>query len=128
MMIYLLRLISMLGEVSYVLTISSTFVLNFVDLAYDWLIELSRSLKVNVDYSEDTHTDSLIRNTTIQLTLCIQNSLGFQGEFNPRRFGGKLGWLILQLRSIVVFVTMASSVKRSEGPSGEPTSPLDDPG
>ena len=101
---------------------------DFVDLCYDWVMELSRILKINVDYSEDTHNETLVRNTTVQLTLSIQNSLGFQGEFKSRSFAGKLAWVILQLRNIVVLVTVASNVKRSEGGNSEPVSPLDDPG
>lgn len=90
-------------------------------------MELSRIVKINVDYSEDTHNDTLIRNTSVQLALSIQNSLGFQGEFKSRSFAGKLAWAILQLRSIVVLVTVASNHKR-EGLNGESVTPLDDPG
>jgi mediator of RNA polymerase II transcription subunit 16 len=103
--------------------------LNQVDFSYDWLTELSRILKVHVDYSEETHYDVLIRNTTIQLCLCIQNSLGFNGEFSPRTFAGKFAWLVLQLRNIVVLVTMAANlnVPNPQNPN-EKQSPLDDPG
>jgi mediator of RNA polymerase II transcription subunit 16 len=80
-----------------------------------------------VDYSEETHYDVLIRNTTIQLCLSIQNSLGFKGEFHPRSFAGKFSWLVLQLRNIVVLVTMAANMK-VPGPNNERTSPLEDPG
>jgi mediator of RNA polymerase II transcription subunit 16 len=96
-------------------------------LAYDWLIELSRILKVHVDYSEEAHYDVLIRNTTIQLCLSIQNSLGYKGEFHPRAFAGKFSWIVLQLRNIVVLVTMAANMKVA-GPNNEKTSPLEDPG
>lgn len=101
---------------------------NQTDFSYDWLSELSRILKVTVDYSEEAHFDVLIRNTAIQLSLSIQNSLGFRGEFNPRTFGGKLAWLVLQLRNIVVLVTMAANVNIPQGPHNEKTSPLEDPG
>ena len=100
----------------------------YADFAFDWLVELSRILKVHVDYSEETHYDVLIRNTTIQLCLSIQNSLGFRGEFNPRTFAGKFSWLVLQLRNIVVVVTMAANMKVPGGPNAERTSPLEDPG
>jgi mediator of RNA polymerase II transcription subunit 16 len=90
-------------------------------------IELYRILKVHVDYSEEAHYDVLIRNTTIQLCLSIQNSLGFKGEFQPRSFPGKFSWLVLQLRNIVVLVTMAANMK-VPGPNNERTSPLEDPG
>lgn len=97
------------------------------DLSYDWIHELSRILKVNVDYTEESHYDVLIRNTTIQLCLSIQQSLGFNGEFNPRTFRGKFSWIALQLRNIVVVVTMAANVK-VKGPNNEPATPLEDPG
>ncbi len=57
-----------------------------IEFAYDWLSEIARILKVHMDYSEEIHHDVLVRNTTIQLCLCIQNSLGFKGEFIPRTF------------------------------------------
>ena len=91
-------------------------------------MDISQILKINVDYSEDTHNDTLIRNTTVQLTLSIQNSLGFHGDFKSRSFGGKLAWLILQLRGVAVLVTVASNVKRLDGTNNEAVSPLDDPG
>ncbi|CAD6446684.1 57a8b159-a03f-41bf-85e8-e000fc477235 [Sclerotinia trifoliorum] len=97
------------------------------NLAYDWLNELAKILKITVDYSEEAHYDVLIRNTTIQLCLSIQNSLGFRGDFNPRKFAGKFSWLVLQLRNIVVLVTMAANMK-VPGPTHDKTStPLDDP-
>lgn len=96
--------------------------------AYDWLTELSRVLKVHVDYSEETHHDILVRNTTIQLCLCIQNSLGFKGEFNPRTFSGKFAWIVLQLRNIVVLITMAANLNVPVGGnSNDKISPLEDP-
>ncbi|KAI9644713.1 Mediator of RNA polymerase II transcription subunit 16 [Ciborinia camelliae] len=97
------------------------------NLPYDWLNELAKILKINVDYSEESHYDVLIRNVTIQLCLSIQNSLGFKGDFSPRKFTGKFSWLVLQLRNIVVLVTMAANMK-VPGPTNEKTStPLDDP-
>jgi mediator of RNA polymerase II transcription subunit 16 len=98
-----------------------------VDFAYDWLIELSHLLKLHVDYSEEQHFDVLIRNTTIQLCLSIQNSLGFKGDFQPRVFIGKFSWLVLQLRNIVVLVTMAANMNVT-GPNNQKASPLEDPG
>ena len=98
------------------------------DFYFDWLTELARILKISVDFVEEAHFDVLIRNTTIQLSLCIQNSLGFKGEFNPRTFGGKLAWLVLQLRGIVVVVTMSSNSNIQQGPNTEKTVPLEDPG
>jgi mediator of RNA polymerase II transcription subunit 16 len=80
-----------------------------------------------VDYSEEQHFDVLIRNTTIQLCLSIQNSLGFKGDFHPRVFIGKFSWLVLQLRNIVVLVTMAANMNVT-GPNNQKASPLEDPG
>ncbi|CZT50349.1 uncharacterized protein RSE6_11318 [Rhynchosporium secalis] len=95
---------------------------------YDWLTELSRIMKVNLDYSEETHHDVLVRNTTIQLCLSVQSSLGFKGQFKPRTFAGKFSWLVLQLRNIVVLVTMAANLNIPGGPNAsDRTSPLEDP-
>lgn len=85
-------------------------------------------LKSNVDYSEEVHFDPLIRNTAIQLCLSIQVSLGFKGEFVPRTFSGKFGWIVLQLRNIVVLVTMAANMKVPSGINNERVSPLENPG
>ncbi len=130
MMICLLLLTSMLQHVSSISWGRSvTNLLIEKEFAYDWLTELSRILKAQIDYSEETHHDVLVRNTTIQLCLCIQNSLGFKGEFNPRTFSGKFAWLVLQLRNIVVLVTMAANLNVPQGgPNSDKTSPLEDPG
>ncbi|KAL3428047.1 RNA polymerase II mediator complex subunit sin4-like protein [Phlyctema vagabunda] len=102
--------------------------INKDSLVFDWPSELTRMLKSNVDYSEEAHYDPLIRNTVIQLCLSIQVSLGFNGEFLPRSFAGKFGWVVLQLRSIVVLVTMAANVKVPPGPNnGKGMSPLENP-
>jgi mediator of RNA polymerase II transcription subunit 16 len=114
---------------SEVLEVKHAHLLIKPEFAYDWLSELSRSLKVHMDYTEETHHDVLVRNTTIQLCLCIQNSLGFKGEFNARTFSGKFAWLVLQLRNIVVLVTMAANLNVPQGgPNSDKTSPLEDPG
>ena len=97
-----------------------------IDLSFDWLVELSLIIRQPLDYSEEQHFDVLIRNTTLQLFHSIQNSLGFRGEFKPRTFPGKLSWLVLQLRNIVVLVTMAANLSVRDG--NDKTSPLDDPG
>ncbi|KAK0128828.1 mediator complex subunit [Cadophora gregata] len=96
--------------------------------SYDWLTELSRILKVNLDYSEETHHDVLVRNTSIQLCLSIQQSLGFKGQFKQRTFSSKFAWIVLQLRNIVVLVSMAANLHISSGPNAtEKSSPLEDP-
>ncbi len=68
-------------------------------------------MKFHVDYSEESHHDTLIRNPSIQLCLSIQNSLGYNGEGQPRYFAAKLGWISLQIRNCIVLMTMAASMK-----------------
>lgn len=96
---------------------------------YDWLNELTNVLRATVDYTEEAQHESLIRNTTIQLCLSIQNSLGFKGVFKPRSFTGKFSCIVLQLRSIVVLVTMVANLKiPPQSHDKKATTPLDDPG
>ena len=90
-------------------------------------MEISKVLKVHVDYTEDNQADPLLRNSLIQFCLSIQNSMGFQGQYQPRTFAGKLAWIGLQLRNVVILLTMASNVTVPMG-NGERLSPLDDPG
>ncbi|RKF72818.1 Mediator of RNA polymerase II transcription subunit 16 [Golovinomyces cichoracearum] len=97
------------------------------NFSYEWLMELSRILKLHVDYSDDSHHDQLVRNTTIQLCLSIQSSLGFKGESNARVFSGKNAWIVLQLRNIVVLVTMAANLVVPGISTNEKVSPLEDP-
>lgn len=81
-----------------------------------------------MDYSEETHHDVLVRNTTIQFCLSIQQSLGFKGEFNSRTFSGKFAWLVLQLRNITILISMAANLNVPGGINGgDKTSPLEDP-
>ncbi|POS87746.1 hypothetical protein EPUL_001131 [Erysiphe pulchra] len=96
-------------------------------LAFDWLIELSCILKLHVDYSDENHHQLLIRNTTIQICLSVQNSLGFKGLLNARTFSGKNAWIVLQLRNTVVQVAMAAGTKLPVTNSVEKASPLDEP-
>ncbi|RDW88854.1 hypothetical protein BP6252_00886 [Coleophoma cylindrospora] len=107
--------------------LANAYKFNKKDFVLDWLTELSKILKNHVDYSQEVHFDPLIRNTAIQLCLTIQVSLGFKGEFFPRSFAGKFGWIVLQLRSFVVLVTMAANMKVASGPSNERSSPLENP-
>lgn len=77
--------------------------------SYEWIMELVRILKVTVDYSEEAHHDSLVRNNNLQLCLSILNHLGFRGQFRPRTFGGKFAVLALSIRNIVILITIASN-------------------
>ncbi|KAB5536492.1 RNA polymerase II mediator complex subunit Sin4 [Coniochaeta sp. 2T2.1] len=76
---------------------------------YDWIAELVRMLKVTVDYSEESHHDSLVRNNNLQMCLSILNHLGFRGQFKRRTFGGKFAVLALNIRNIVILITIASN-------------------
>ena len=82
-------------------------------------------MKIAVDYSEDAHHDQLVRNSHLQLCLSILNHLGFRGEFRPRDFCSKFALLALNVRNIVILITIASN---SPINLKEKLSPLDEPG
>ncbi|RGP70630.1 mediator of rna polymerase ii transcription subunit 16 [Fusarium sporotrichioides] len=90
----------------------------------DWVTELIRILKIQIDYSEDTHHDSLVRNGSLQYCLSIMNALGFRGDFSPRSFLGKFSMLFLNVRNVVVLITIASNTPVTVR---EKLSPLDEP-
>ncbi|KIH87170.1 mediator of RNA polymerase II transcription subunit 16, fungi type [Sporothrix brasiliensis 5110] len=90
--------------------------------AYEWMMEIVRILKINVDYSEDAHHDQLVRNNSLHLCLSILNHLGFRGEFKPRSFYGKFSMLALNMRNIVILITISSNA-----PSNLKVNPLDEP-
>ncbi|CAM1506819.1 Fc.00g064600.m01.CDS01 [Cosmosporella sp. VM-42] len=90
----------------------------------DWITELIRILKIQVDYSEDTHHDALVRNGSLQSCLSIMNGLGFRGELHPRSFQGKFSMLSLNVRNVVVLVTIASNTPLTVR---DKLSPLDEP-
>lgn len=81
-------------------------------------------LKVPLDYSEETHHDSLVRNTSLQLCLSILNHLGFCGEYKSRTYSGKFALLSLNIRNIVILITIASNTPPN---MREKLSPLDEP-
>ncbi|KAK3996902.1 hypothetical protein QBC44DRAFT_355200 [Cladorrhinum sp. PSN332] len=86
--------------------------------------ELVQMLKTNVDYSEEAHHDQLVRNVHLQLCLSVLNHLGFLGDFNPRTFHGKFASLALNVRNIVILVTIASNTPSR---AKENLNPLDEP-
>ncbi|KAK4168613.1 hypothetical protein QBC43DRAFT_103265 [Cladorrhinum sp. PSN259] len=86
--------------------------------------ELVQLLKINVDYSEEAHHDQLVRNVPLQLCLSILNHLGFHGDFNARSFHGKFAMLALNVRNIVILVTLAIN---TPGRARENLNPLDEP-
>ena len=94
------------------------------DFTYDWIRQMVTMLKTAVDYSEEAHHDQLVRNHTLQLCLSILNHLGFRGEFQPRSFGGKFAMLTLNVRNIVILITIANNMPLKVK---EKLSPLDEP-
>ncbi|KAF5626550.1 mediator of rna polymerase ii transcription subunit 16 [Fusarium tjaetaba] len=90
----------------------------------DLVTELIRILKIQIDYSEEIHHDSLVRNGSLQYCLSIMNALGFRGDFHPRSFQGKFSMLFLNVRNVVVLITIASNTPVTVR---EKLSPLDDP-
>jgi mediator of RNA polymerase II transcription subunit 16 len=96
--------------------------------AFDLVSEVSRTLKFNVDYSEESHHDTLIRNPSIQLSLSMQNALGYNGDSHNRTFGSKIAWTSLQLRNCVVLMTMAVNIKVPIPDQQRKVSGLEDPG
>ncbi|CAJ0546019.1 Ff.00g094920.m01.CDS01 [Fusarium sp. VM40] len=98
-----------------------TFKKRFVQ---DWITEIIRILKIHIDYSEETHHDSLVRNGSLQYCFSIMNALGFRGDFSPRSFQSKFSMLFLNVRNVVVLVTIASNTPVTVR---EKLSPLDEP-
>ncbi|KOS16661.1 Mediator of RNA polymerase II transcription subunit 16 [Escovopsis weberi] len=93
--------------------------------AQDWVNEIIRILKIQVDYSEELHHESLMRNTPLHSCLSIMNSLGFRGELQPRSFQGKLAMIEVNARNVVILITLASNTPST---GRENLSPLDDHG
>ena len=89
------------------------------------MTEMIRILKINVDYSEEAHHDQLVRNNTLHICLSILNHLGFRGELKPRSFYSKFSMLALNMRNIVVLITVASN---TPGNLKDKINPLDEPG
>jgi mediator of RNA polymerase II transcription subunit 16, fungi type len=85
--------------------------LNIIAFPLDLLSDVARVLNFHVDYSDESHHDTLVRNPSIQLCLSVLNSLGYNGDLQPRRFGAKMAWISLQIRNCVVLMTMTTSVK-----------------
>lgn len=53
------------------------------------------------------------------------NALGFRGDVSPRSFLGKFSMLFLNVRNVVVLITIASNTPVTVR---EKLSPLDEPG
>lgn len=100
-------------------------VLTDIGFTQDMITEFIKILKIQVDYSDDAHHDGLVRNGSLQSCLSIMNALGFHGELQPRSFHGKYAMLSLNVRNVVVLVTIASNTPLTYR---EKLSPLDEPG
>jgi mediator of RNA polymerase II transcription subunit 16, fungi type len=83
-----------------------------------------RMMRVQVDYSEEPHHDTLVRNQLLQLCLSVLNHLGWNGEFQERSFRSKMAMFALNLRNIVILITIANN---APGHMKHMT-PLDEPG
>ncbi|KAM0322887.1 hypothetical protein ACHAQA_009229 [Verticillium albo-atrum] len=103
--------------------IGFTFAEGSPSFTRDWINELVRMLKVPVDYSEEAHHEALVRNSSLQLCFSILNHLGFKGEFNPRSSTGKFAFLSLNIRNVVILITIASNTPTN---MREKLNPLDE--
>ncbi len=107
---------------------AKSYELTRVAFSYDLQSEICRNLSFSVDYSDESHHDTLIRNPSVQLCLTVQNSLGFYGDIKPRSFGAKIAWISLQARNCIVLMTMASSMKVPDPGPQKRIAVLEDPG
>ncbi|KAG6039308.1 hypothetical protein E4U41_002977 [Claviceps citrina] len=89
----------------------------------DWVGELIRILKIQVDYSDETHHDVLMKNQSLQFCLSIMNSLGFKGERQKRSFQSKFAMVNLNLRNVVILISLAGNTPMN---IREKLSPLDE--
>ncbi|KAI3396673.1 hypothetical protein diail_11781 [Diaporthe ilicicola] len=108
-----------------VLAAARPFVEKHPRFLHDLVSTLVFMLNVNVDYSEDGHHDTLIRNMQLQTILGLLNHLGFRGEFKPRSFISKFAMLGLNIRHIVILISLASNP--AVNPAKEKWTPLDEP-
>lgn len=77
----------------------------------DWVSAMVRMMRIAVDYSEDAQhvSDNLVRNNMLQMCLSTLNHLGWKGEYKVRSFRSKLSMFALNLRNIVILITIASN-------------------
>lgn len=109
-----------------VLAAARPFVENHPRFLHDLVSTFVFMLNVNVDYSEDGHHDTLIRNMQLQIIFGLLNHLGFRGEFKPRSFVSKFSMLGINIRHIVILISLASN--QAVNPAKEKWTPLDEPG
>ncbi len=96
-----------------------------VGFTQDWISEIIRILRLQVDYSEEMHHDSLMRNAPLQSCLSIMHSLGFRGEARRRSFQSKFATVDINIRNVVILITLASNTPMNVR---EKMSPLDEHG
>ncbi|CAJ2513288.1 Uu.00g014070.m01.CDS01 [Anthostomella pinea] len=92
--------------------------------AVKWATDMVQINRSTIDYSEESPHDHLIRNNTLQLCFSILNHLGWEGEFKPRHYRSKFAVLALNMRNIVILVSLASNAPNAMRGS---SSPLDEP-
>lgn len=101
----------------------------FVEKRPNFLQDLVSALVImmlwNIDYSEETMHDQLVRSTHWLFIMSIVNHFGFKGGFRPRSFNGKFAMLGLNARNFIILVTLANNSPM--GPMGK-ISPMDEPG
>ncbi|KAJ6786797.1 hypothetical protein PWT90_03847 [Aphanocladium album] len=90
----------------------------------DWIQDLIRILKIQVDYSQETHHESLMRNTSLHTCMSIMNSLGYRGDNVQRSFQSKFANIFLNVRIIVILTTLASNTPLQ---ARDKVMPLDEP-
>lgn len=97
-----------------------------VEFNLDWVGELIRILKVQIDYTDiDQPHDNLIRNSVLQSCLSIMHSIGYRGRLKPQSFCGKLAMICLNVRNANLLITMTIN---PPPPLRERTNPLDEDG
>ncbi|XXG98201.1 ATP-dependent DNA helicase Hrp3 [Hypoxylon texense] len=94
--------------------------------AVEWVKSMVMMMKIAVDYTEDAPHDHLIKNSVLQMCLSIMNYLGWRGSFQPRQAWGKLSMIALNLRNIVIMITLSSNTI-SMGANKNTMTPLDEP-
>ena len=109
-----------------ILAVARPFVENHPRFLTDLVSTLVLMLNINVDYSEEAHHDQLVRNVQLQFVMSLLNHFGFRGEFKPRSFSSKFAMLGLNLRNIVILITVASNSPMNM--TKEKWTPLDEAG
>lgn len=94
----------------------------------DWLKNLVHMLNIPVDYSEEAVSSSehLVKNLAWLSVTSFMNHFGFRGWFQPRTFHGKFAMLGINIRNMVLLVTLANNTPT--GPKNKKINPLDEPG